>query len=111
MQPITAVELTPEKELVERAATGDHQAFTALLEQHDRQVMNVILRFTADQFDRDELYQEIFTACYVALPGFSGKSSFYTWLYRIALNHCVSYKRGHRPALQAVEIMNMASTS
>jgi RNA polymerase sigma-70 factor (ECF subfamily) len=101
---MTTIEPVPEKDLVERAALGDHAAFETLLEQHDQRVMNLILRFTADQFDRDELYQDIFTACYVALPRFSGKSSFYTWLYRIALNRCISFARRHQPVLEVEEI-------
>ncbi len=82
-----------EQVLIELAAQGDHQAFATLVKSHDRSIMNVILRFTLDQYDRDDLYQEIFIACYTALPSFSGKSSFHTWLYRIAINHCITFMR------------------
>lgn len=85
--------LENERVLIELAAQGNHGAFTSLVKFHDRRIMNVILRFTLDQYDRDDLYQEIFTACYAALPSFSGKSSFHTWLYRIAMNHCISFMR------------------
>ncbi len=93
-----------EQALIERARQGDHSAFTTLLEVYDRQVMKLILRFTGDRYDREDLYQEIFTACYIALPKFSGKSSFYTWLYRISINHCVSYMRKKRPIEEEQEV-------
>ncbi len=86
-----------EAQLVVRAQKGDHQAFTTLLQLYDSRVMNLILRFTANQYDRDDLYQNIFTACFVALPRYNGNASFYTWLYRIGLNQCIDFMRKHKP--------------
>lgn len=85
-----------EAALVALAKAGDHRAFTRLLETHDRRVMGVIVRFTGNRFDRDDLYQDIFTACYLALPRFKGTSAFYTWLHRIALNQCISFIRSRK---------------
>ncbi|MDP2139626.1 MAG: RNA polymerase sigma factor [Gammaproteobacteria bacterium] len=85
-----------EAQLIALARTGDHQAFTRLLEIHDRRVMGVIVRFTGNRFDRDDIYQEVFTACYVALPRFNGTCAFYTWLHRIALNQCISFIRSRK---------------
>lgn len=78
------------------ASTGDHHAFTRLLKIHDRRVMGVIIRFTGNRFDRDDLYQDIFTACYLALPRFNATCAFYTWLHRIALNQCISFIRSRK---------------
>lgn len=88
----------PESEstLVALAKGGDHRAFTRLLETHDRRVMSVIVRFTGNRFDRDDLYQDIFMACYLALPRFNGTCAFYTWLHRIALNQCISFIRSRK---------------
>ncbi|MEX0619150.1 MAG: sigma-70 family RNA polymerase sigma factor [Pseudohongiellaceae bacterium] len=96
--PDSLDEMSQETELalVSAARAGDHSAFTLLLKQHDRKVMRVILRFTANRYDREDLYQNIFTACYKALPRFSGNCRFYTWLYRIAMNQCISFMRRHR---------------
>lgn len=102
--PRTTTEAYNEADLVARAQNGSHPAFTQLLERHDRRVMNVILRFTNNQYDSDDLYQEIFIACYKALPKFSGNSSFYTWLYRIALNCCIGFMRKHKPVQELPEL-------
>ncbi|PCH62142.1 MAG: hypothetical protein COC19_03245 [SAR86 cluster bacterium] len=99
-----------ERLLIKQASQGDHRAFTQLLQNYDRRIINVILRFTGNRYDRDDLFQEIFTACYLALPKFSGKSSFYTWLYRIALNHCISYTRSQRP-MEAIEDISQQAQS
>ncbi|MEK7258446.1 MAG: RNA polymerase sigma factor [Pseudomonadota bacterium] len=97
-EPAVEVALSVESEatLVALARAGDHRAFTRLLETHDRRVMGVILRFTGNRFDRDDLYQDIFTACYLALPRFNGSCAFYTWLHRIALNQCLSFVRSRK---------------
>lgn len=102
--------LMNEDELVKLAQQQDHQAFAALLQHYDRQIMNVILRFTGNQFDRDDLYQDIFTACYASLPKFSGRSKFFTWLYRIALNYCVDYKKKNVPTLVDVDTVDSTRT-
>ena len=45
----------------------------------------------------EDLIQEIFVKAYFALDSFEGQSSFYTWLYRIASNHCLDFLRKHKP--------------
>lgn len=93
-----AVSVTPdtERQLVASASRGDHHAFTRLLEIYDRRVMGVIMRFTGNRCDREDLYQDVFTACYQALPRFDGRCAFYTWLHRIALNQCLKFVRDHK---------------
>src|SRR5690606_17789669 len=85
-----------ERRLLASARSGDHHAFARLLEIHDHKVMGVIVRFTGNRCDREDLYQEVFTACYQALPRFDGRSAFYTWLHRIALNQCLKFARDYK---------------
>jgi RNA polymerase sigma-70 factor (ECF subfamily) len=85
-----------ERQLVERAQKGDHRSFLALLERYDRPVMSVVYRFTGRVEDREDLYQEIFLHCYRSLPRYRFRSSFLTWLYRLALNRALSHTRGRR---------------
>lgn len=93
-----------ERALVARAKSGDHQAFAQLLRCYDRRIMNVLLRFCANRCDREDLYQEVFTACYRALPRFNESCAFYTWLYRIALNQCISFLRKQKPWVPEQEL-------
>ncbi len=82
-----------ESQWIARAQTGDHEAFMALVKQYDHRVMAVVYRFTCDQFDRDDLYQEVFMAAFRHIKKFRQDSSFSTWLYRIALNRCMDQER------------------
>jgi RNA polymerase sigma-70 factor (ECF subfamily) len=82
-----------ERELIKKARNGDSDAFLELISRYDRKVMSVVYRFTADKYDREDLYQEIFLDCYRSIGRFQFRSSFLTWLYRIALNRCISFMR------------------
>lgn len=82
-----------ERELIQKAKDGDHQAFLALLEKYDRQIMSVVYRFTGNLYDREDLYQEIFLRCFQAIKSFRFRSAFSTWLYRVALNRTIDYMR------------------
>lgn len=86
-----------ETDLIRRAQKGDHEAFLELLERYDRQIMSVVYRFTTDQFDREDLYQEVFMHIYKSIREFSFKSSLVTWMYRIALNQCINYMKKRTP--------------
>lgn len=89
-----------ERELIKQAQGGDQAAFLALLARYDRQIMSVVYRFTSNQFDREDLYQEVFLHCYRAIGSFHFRSSLLTWLYRIALNRSLTYMRRHEPVAE-----------
>ena len=86
-----------ERALIEQAQSGDQEAFLTLLSRYDRQIMSVVYRFTHDLYDREDLYQDIFMNCYRSIRKFQFRSSILTWLYRIALNRCLTYVRKKRP--------------
>lgn len=88
----------PEQELVIKAKSGDYRAFEELVYAYDRRVFATIYRFTGDLDDAKDLYQDIFIRAFRGLKNFEFKSSFSTWLYRIAINVCLTYKAktGHR---------------
>lgn len=89
-----------EGELIRRAQSGDHDAFLRLLGHYDRQIMSVIYRFTCDAYDRQDLYQEVFLHCFRSIRRFRSRSSFLTWLFRLALNRCVSYMKKRPPVAE-----------
>jgi len=92
---------TDEADLIRRAQRGDHDAFLRLLAQYDRRVMAVVYRFSGDLYDREDLYQDIFLACFRSLPRFRFRSSFASWLHRVALNRCIDYMNKKPPVLEA----------
>ena len=93
----------PERELIERAQAGDRSAFLDLVARHDRQIMSVVYRFSCDLFDREDLYQEVFLACFRSIKNFKSRSSFQTWLYRLALNRCITYTKDRQPTAEPRE--------
>jgi len=74
--------------LIQKAQKGDHDAFAALVDQHQRYVYNLALRVVKDENEALDLTQETFVRAWTALPNFKGQSQFRTWLYRIVTNLC-----------------------
>jgi len=77
-----------EQLLIQRAQKGDHDAFAALVDEHQRYVYNLALRVVKDENEALDLTQETFFRAWTALPNFKGQSQFRTWLYRIVTNLC-----------------------
>jgi RNA polymerase sigma-70 factor (ECF subfamily) len=77
-----------EQSLIQRAQKGDHDAFAALVDEHQRYVYNLALRVVKDENEALDLTQETFVRAWTALPNFRGQSQFRTWLYRITTNLC-----------------------
>jgi RNA polymerase sigma-70 factor, ECF subfamily len=82
-----------ETELLQRARQGDQQAFGALVERYQRRVVGVAQAVVHNQDDAIELAQETFVRAYENLAKFESRSSFSTWLYRIAANLAIDFRR------------------
>jgi RNA polymerase sigma-70 factor (ECF subfamily) len=80
-------------ELVRASQAGDRGAFDQLVERYKEIVYAVSYRFARDPDLAMDLAQEAFVRAYRGIRGFKGKSSFSTWLYRIAVNSCIDYTR------------------
>ncbi len=79
-------EKTLDAELVEQAKQGKMAAFELLVNRYQQKVANVIAKFIKDRHEIQDVAQEVFIKVFRALPNFRGDSSFYTWIYRIAVN-------------------------
>lgn len=77
-----------EQALIQRAQKGDHDAFAALVNEHQAYVYNLALRVVKEENEALDLTQETFVRAWKALPNFRGQSQFRTWLYRITTNLC-----------------------
>jgi RNA polymerase sigma-70 factor (ECF subfamily) len=76
----------PDSVLVSRAQTGDGPSFEELVRRYEQKVYSITYRMLGRDEDASEAIQETFLRAYRFLPKFEAKSSFYTWLYRIATN-------------------------
>jgi RNA polymerase sigma-70 factor, ECF subfamily len=73
-------------ELVERARAGDDDAFRELVEGHSRAIFRVVFRILGNEDQADDVVQETFLRAFRSLDRFDGRSQFWSWLYRIAVN-------------------------
>jgi RNA polymerase sigma-70 factor, ECF subfamily len=94
-----------DRALIERAQTGDREAFEALVHRYDRDVLRIALNILHKTEDARDVYQEAFLKIYKNLPRFRFECSFYTWMYRVVTNVCLDHlrRRGSRPEDQAPE--------
>ena len=82
-----------EAELIEQARKGDTRAFGVLVERYQRRVVGVALAVVHNEEDAFELAQETFIRAFENLAKFESRSSFSTWLYRIAANLSIDFRR------------------
>jgi len=75
-----------EQEIIERAKKGDPQAQSILVNQYSKRVYNLALRILRNREEAEDVLQETFLTVINKLDTFDGRSSFFTWVYRIATN-------------------------
>lgn len=85
--------LTDDRHLVDRARTGDTDAFGVLFEQYQGPIFNYLYRMVSDRDLAEDLTQDTFIKAYKALPKTSEDIAFKAWLYRIATNTAISHMR------------------
>lgn len=69
------------------------KVFTALVTEYQRVIYKVCYMYATDEYTLEELYQETVISLWKAFPQFRGCSKVSTWVYRIAMNTCISYFR------------------
>jgi len=77
--------------LVQRAQKGDALAYDELIRRYQERIYATIYHMTSNHEDANDLAQETFIKGYSALKSFKGDSSFYTWIYRIAVNKTINF--------------------
>jgi RNA polymerase sigma factor (sigma-70 family) len=80
-----------EQELVARARHGDMSAYDDLVRRYQERIYATVYHMTSNHEDANDLAQEAFIKAYQALKSFKGGSSFYTWVYRIAVNKTINF--------------------
>ena len=78
-------------DLVSRAQSGDLAAFDSIMLLYRERLYSVIYNMTFNHEDAADLSQEAFVKAFRSLTKFKGKSSFFTWLYRIGVNMTLSH--------------------
>lgn len=79
--------------IIERARNGDEDAFGLLVHSYHDRVMGLLMRYARDPLLAQELAQQTWIKVWKSLPRFKGRSSFFTWLYSIAVRTALDYFR------------------
>ncbi len=80
-----------EEALIRRARHGQLEAYDELIRRYQERIYATIYHMTSNHEDANDLAQETFIKAYQALKTFKGGSSFYTWVYRIAVNKTINF--------------------
>jgi RNA polymerase sigma-70 factor, ECF subfamily len=95
MTPRRAEEL-PDEDVIDLVLEGDREAFAILVRRHRSRVLRLGMSFLHDAEDAADFTQDVFVKAYTALGSFKGRSSFSTWLLRIAYNTAINAKQRRR---------------
>jgi len=89
-----------EMDLVRRARRGDLAAYDDLMRRYQERIYATVYHMTANHEDANDMAQEAFIKAFQALKSFKGGSSFYTWVYRIAVNKTINFLKQRKNRAQ-----------
>jgi len=104
--PGAALHELPDRELVIRCQRNEPRAFDELVARHQDRVYTAVTRFCGNAEDAADIVQRAFINAFRKIQEFKGDSAFSTWIYRIAFNQAISFRRENRRtmvSLQATE--------
>ena len=79
--------------LISKAQRGNIHAFEQLIYRYDAKVMGLIYNMVNSMEDARDIYQEVFVKVFQAIGKFRRDAKFETWVYRIAINTCINYRK------------------
>ena len=98
-QPVL-IEQQDERALVLKAKQGDLSAYDELVRRYQQRVYATVYHMTSNHEDANDLAQEAFIKAFQALKSFKGDSSFFTWVYRIAINKTINFLKQRKNKFQ-----------
>jgi RNA polymerase sigma-70 factor (ECF subfamily) len=93
--------------LVAAAKRGDEKAFETLVRRHRPRILALAQRYTRVREDAEDVVQQALQKAFIYLNSFEGKSSFSTWITRIAINEALMWLRRAR-VLREVSVDNLS---
>jgi RNA polymerase sigma-70 factor (ECF subfamily) len=85
--------VTTDEQMVERALTGDPEAFGEIVQRWERRIFALAFGMLGREDDARDATQETFLAAFRNLRGFRGEAKVSSWLHRIAVNQCITRQR------------------
>jgi RNA polymerase sigma-70 factor (ECF subfamily) len=90
-------------ELISKILQGDKDLFAQVVERYQNYVFTLVLRFTDNREDAEEISQDIFVKAYRSLADFRGESKFSTWLYTIVRTSCITFLRKKKLDITSID--------
>jgi len=102
-----------DNELVQRCKAGDVKAYEELYKLYGNKLFGLCLRMSGNRGEAEDLMQEIFVILIKKINAFRGDAKFSTWLYRVAVNTCISHLRKRKGTKVDIEdhVTNPAMTT
>jgi RNA polymerase sigma factor (sigma-70 family) len=104
--PQNDADATSDVALVSAARNGDMRAYDQLIQRYQSRLYSTIYHMTSNHEDANDLAQETFIKAHSALKSFKGDSSFYTWVYRIAVNKTINFLK-QRKSRQSMSLNDL----
>lgn len=82
-----------DSELVRQSQNGDRTAFQALIRKYETRILALVIGMVKDREDALDITQDVFLRAFQNLKKFRLQSTFYTWIYRIAVNRAIDFQR------------------
>jgi RNA polymerase sigma-70 factor, ECF subfamily len=95
-----------DKDLIQRFKSGNVSAFEELLRRYQDRVYNLCRHMVDDRDDARDAAQDVFIKAFRALKSYKPDAGFYTWIYRIAVNTCLDFKKKRQVPPLDVELMD-----
>jgi RNA polymerase sigma-70 factor (ECF subfamily) len=106
-----AVDISEQEDvrLVAKARARDVQAYSELVRRYQKKIYALVYNMTSSREDAEDMVQDVFVKAYSSLENFHGDSSFYTWVYRIAVNRTINFlKKRSRRATDSLDDVDRA---
>lgn len=91
---------------IKQTLDGDKSAFENLVLEYQDRLFSTMLHVTGNAEDAADVVQEAFLQAFLHLDTFRSSSRFFTWLYRIAFNTAIGFRRKKRPGVVADDVLN-----
>ncbi|HET9054547.1 MAG TPA: sigma-70 family RNA polymerase sigma factor [Cyclobacteriaceae bacterium] len=100
--------MTDENSLIDRIIAGEQQVYAELVNRYKSYAFTIALKVLQNRPEAQEAAQDAFIKAFNNLPKFNREAKFSTWLYRIAFNTAISYKRKSKVIFQSVDSVHIA---
>lgn len=95
--------MTNEYSLIDQILAGEQQLYAELVNRYKSYAFTIALKILENRPEAEEAAQDAFIKAYHHLKSFNREAKFSTWLYRIAFNTAISYKRKRKASFQSIE--------